>query len=70
MLSEPQEEGLFTQEQIKEYIGASFKEKVRHLVPEWYTNTDITNYLLRKSVLVHLNPKVKGTLLKFGRVVT
>ena len=24
--------------------------------PEWYTNTDITNYLIRKSVLVHLNP--------------
>lgn len=60
MLSEPQEEGLFTQDQIKEYIGASFSEKVRHLVPEWYTSTDITNYLLRKSVLVHLNPAKRG----------
>ena len=57
MLSEPQDEGLFTQDQIKEYIGASFSEKVRHLVPEWFTSTDITNYLLKKSVLVHLNPK-------------
>ena len=33
MLGEPQEEGLFNQTQIKEYIGASFREKVRHLVP-------------------------------------
>ena len=26
------------------------------MISEWYTNTDITNYLIRKSVLVHLNP--------------
>jgi len=59
MLSEPQDEGLFTPDQIKEYIGASFKEKVRMIVPDWYTNKDITNYLIRKSVLMHLNANGK-----------
>ena len=55
MLSEPQEEGLFSKDQIEEYIGSMFREKVRYLVPNWYTNQDICNYLLRKSVCVHLN---------------
>ena len=55
MLSEPQEEGLFSPEQIREYIGQSFREKVKYLVPEWYTNQDISNFLLRKAVLVHLD---------------
>jgi hypothetical protein len=24
--------------QIREYIGASFRDRVRYIVPEWYTN--------------------------------
>ena len=55
MLAEPQEEGLYSSEQIREYIGQSFRERVKFLVPEWYTNKDICNYLMRKSVLVHLD---------------
>ena len=31
MLSEPQEEGLFSSEQIREYIGQSFRERVKYL---------------------------------------
>ncbi len=54
MLNEPQEEGLFASDQIREYIGQSFRERVKYLVPEWYSNIDICNYLMRKSVLVHL----------------
>ena len=54
MLAEPQEEGLFSSEQIREYIGQSFRERVRYIVPEWYTNQDICDYLIRKSILVHL----------------
>ena len=54
MLAEPQEEGLFSSEQIREYIGQSFRERVRYLVPEWYTNQDICDYLIRKTILVHL----------------
>ena len=38
MLAEPQEEGLFSPEQIREYIGSMFREKVRYLVPSWYSN--------------------------------
>ena len=38
MIAEPQEEGLFSSEQIKEYIGSMFREKVQRLVPSWYSN--------------------------------
>ena len=31
MLSEPQEEGLFSSDQIREYIGQSFRERVKYL---------------------------------------
>ena len=55
MLSEPQEEGLFSSDQIREYIGQSFRERVKYIVPEWYSNIDVCDYLMRKSVLVHLD---------------
>ena len=54
MLNEPQEEGLFAPQQIREYIGKSFRDRVKYIVPEWYTNQEICSYLMRKSVLVHL----------------
>ena len=54
MLAEPQEEGLFSSEQIREYIGESFRERIRYLIPEWYSNQEICDYLMRKQVLVHL----------------
>ena len=54
MLAEPQEEGLFSAEQIREYIGESFRERIRYLIPEWYTNQEICDWLMRKQVLVHL----------------
>ncbi len=54
MLQEPQEDGLFTSDQIREYIGHSFREKLRYIVPEWYSNKDVCDYLMRKSVAIHL----------------
>jgi DNA-directed RNA polymerase I subunit RPA2 len=54
MLGEPQEEGLYAPEQMREYIGRSFRDRVKYVVPEWYDNQDICNYLVRKSILVHL----------------
>jgi hypothetical protein len=46
MLAEPQEEGLFSSEQIREYIGSMFREKVRYLVPSWYSNQGTINSLM------------------------
>ena len=45
MLSEPQEEGLYSSDQIIDYIGHSFRDRVKYLVPEWYTNHDICKYV-------------------------
>ena len=59
MLAEPQEEGLFSPEQIKEYIGSMFREKVKYLVPKWYSNQEICDYLLWNSVCIHLNQENK-----------
>ena len=38
MIAEPQEEGLFSSEQVREYIGSMFREKVRNFIPSWYSN--------------------------------
>ena len=52
MLSEPQEEGLFSSDQIREYIGQSFRERVKYL-GDWtfhyihmYIKLDIEKNLL------------------------
>ena len=55
MLREPQEEGLYSSDQIIDFIGHSFRERVKYLVPEWYTSQDITAYLVRKQILIHLD---------------
>ena len=54
MLAEPQEEGLFSTQHIKDYIGRSFKDKLRYIVPEWYTDEEIADYLIKKSICIHL----------------
>ena len=38
MIAEPQEEGLFSSDQVREYIGSMFREKVRNFLPSWYSN--------------------------------
>jgi len=54
MLREVQEEGIFSHDQARNYIGRSFREKVKFLVPEWYTDEDVCDYLMRRSVAIHL----------------
>merc|ERR1719158_25003 len=55
MLRELQEEGLYNQEQCQEFLGRSFRPKVGPLVPAWYTDRDICNYLIRNCVAIHLD---------------
>ena len=38
MIAEPQEEGLFSSDQVREYIGSMFREKVSNFIPGWYSN--------------------------------
>merc|ERR550519_1862752 len=54
MLREVQEEGIFSHDQARNYIGRSFREKVKFLVPEWYTDGEVCDYLMRKCVAIHL----------------
>merc|ERR1719402_1232546 len=54
MLRELQDEGIFSQQQAKDYIGRSFREKVRYEIPEWYTDGEVCDYLMRKCVAIHL----------------
>lgn len=53
MMRELLQDGLYTQEMCKEYIGKSFRHKVT-ILPEWYTDKDVCDYLLRHHLLIHL----------------
>ena len=55
MLRELQEEGLYNQEQCQEFLGRSFRPKVGPLVPAWYTDREVCNYLIRNCVAIHLD---------------
>lgn len=55
MLRELQEEGLYNQEQCQEFLGRSFRPKVGPLVPAWYTDREICQYLIRNCVAIHLD---------------
>merc|ERR550519_606315 len=55
MLRELQEEGLYNQEQCQEFLGRSFRPKVGPLVPTWYTDREVCNYLIRNCVAIHLD---------------
>merc|ERR1719167_1753730 len=55
MLRELQEEGLYNQEQCQEFLGRSFRPKVGPLVPAWYTDREVCNYLIRNCVAIPLD---------------
>merc|ERR1719153_930938 len=55
MLRELQEEGLYNQDQCQEFLGRSFRPKVGPLVPAWYTDREICQYLIRNCVAIHLD---------------
>ncbi|CAB4057057.1 DNA-directed RNA polymerase I subunit RPA2 [Lepeophtheirus salmonis] len=53
MLTEPHAEGLFSPEQIRLYIGKSFKDKLKDALPEWTEDEDICKYLIKYSICIH-----------------
>jgi DNA-directed RNA polymerase I subunit RPA2 len=53
MLQLVQKEGLHSQEQVRNYIGRSFKLKMD--LPDWWSDEQICAYLLRRAVCIHLN---------------
>ncbi len=53
MLRHLQMEGLYTQEQVRRYIGKNFRVKLNQL-PEWWSDEEVCRYLLRTSVAIHL----------------
>ena len=57
MLRQVQLEGLYSQEDIRRYIGKSFRVKMLEL-PEWYTDEQVCNHLLARSVCIHLKNDV------------
>ena len=65
MMRQLQAEGLYTQEQVRRYIGKNFRAKLTEL-PDWYTDEEVCQYFLRISVAIHLETDVdKFHLLTF-----
>lgn len=54
MLGKLQDEGIYTSQMCKEYIGRSFRHRLVQTLPEWYTDADVCNYLLKHHILIHL----------------
>ncbi|CAG9865194.1 unnamed protein product [Phyllotreta striolata] len=46
--------GLHTSEDCKNYLGRMFRVKF-YECPEWYTDAEIADFILKKCVLIHLN---------------
>ena len=55
MLRELQAEGLYNREQVMNYIGRSFRPKCYLLVPPWYTDRQVCEWLMKKNVAIHLD---------------
>eukprot|EP00058_Branchiostoma_floridae_P014006 XP_002599494.1 hypothetical protein BRAFLDRAFT_223894 [Branchiostoma floridae] len=53
MLRQAQNEGLMTQAGILKYIGERFRVKLP--VPDWYTDEEVGQFLLRQCVCIHLD---------------
>ena len=58
-------ENLHTHDDCKSYLGKMFRIKFTEC-PEWYTDTEIADFILKKCVLIHLNkPEDKFNMLVF-----
>lgn len=65
MLRDVHAEGLHTYGHCQDYLGQIFRSRFYEL-PEWYTNTEITDYILQQRILIHLETnKEKFDLLVF-----
>lgn len=47
-------EGLHTHEECKNYMGKMFRVKFLEC-PEWYTDSQVTDFILKKCILIHLD---------------
>jgi DNA-directed RNA polymerase I subunit RPA2 len=47
-------EGLHSHEECKDYLGKMFRIKFTDC-PEWYSNTQVADFILKKCVLIHLD---------------
>lgn len=54
MLQDLHHQDIHTHYDAKKYLGQVFRSRYDKL-PEWTTDEDIANYLLQKSILIHLN---------------
>lgn len=65
MLRQVQLEGLFSREDVRRFIGKNFRVKMMEL-PEWYTDEQVCQHLLERSVCIHLkNDADKFNLMVF-----
>ena len=53
MLRQLQQEGLYSREQVRIFLGKNFRLKFPEL-PKWYTDEEICSYLLRRCLAIHL----------------
>lgn len=54
MLRQLQQEGLYSREHVRNFIGRSFRIKFREL-PKWYTDEEVCQFLFRRSIAIHLD---------------
>ncbi len=40
--------------QVRQYLGRSFRDKLRNRLPDWSSDDDVVEYILRNSICVHL----------------
>ncbi|XP_044758846.1 DNA-directed RNA polymerase I subunit RPA2 [Coccinella septempunctata] len=65
MLVQLHQQGLHKHEDCKDYMGKMFRVKYPEC-PPWYTNSEVTDYILKNNVLIHLdNNEDKFNLLIF-----
>ena len=57
MLYEPHSEGLYSSEQVREYMGKSFRDRLKNVLPEWSTNLEVCDFLMEEQVCIHLKDK-------------
>jgi len=55
MLAEPQEESLFSASQVRRYVGRSFRDKLGADAPDWLTDEEVCDHLMRRCVCIHLD---------------
>ena len=56
MLRQLQEENLLTRNDVLTYVGSRFRVKL--MLPEWYSDIECANYLLRYSLFTHLEENI------------